>query len=222
MIPLRDKARARRLPLVTNLLIIANIYIFLQEILLGPELKNVIHRFAVIPSAYLYPVTWTLSQTIANSSALVSSLFLHGGWIHLLGNMWYLWIFGDNVEDKLGHFKFLIFYILCGLIGNLAHIVANMNSNLPALGASGCISGVLGAYLLLFPRAKIVALLPVFIFWTVAEIPAFFFLCIWFLIQFMNGFFILPGSRESAAIAWWAHIGGFAGGFIIALRMRKR
>ncbi|MCK4993664.1 MAG: rhomboid family intramembrane serine protease [Candidatus Omnitrophica bacterium] len=225
MIPLRDKVRVRRLPLVTVLLIIANIYVFLKEILLGPELKDVIFKFAVIPAAYLHPGAWTVSQAIANSISLVSSLFLHGGWFHLLGNMWYLWIFGDNVEDKLGHFRFLVFYILCGLVGNWAHIVTNIHSNSPALGASGCISGVLGAYLLLFPRAKIITLLPLFIFWTVAEIPAFFFLGFWFLIQFLNGFFTLPGSKESTGnVAWWAHIGGFTAGFLSAyfFRIRKR
>ncbi|MCG2711285.1 MAG: rhomboid family intramembrane serine protease [Candidatus Omnitrophica bacterium] len=225
MIPLRDKARARRLPLVTGLLIIANIYIFLKEIFLGSELKGIIYKYAVVPVAYLHPGTWTASQFISNGISLVSALFLHGGWLHLLGNMWYLWIFGDNVEDKLGHFKFLLFYILCGLIGNLAHIVTNINSNAPALGASGCIAGVLGAYFLLFPGAKIVTLLPLFIFWTVVEVPAFFFLGIWFLIQFLNGFFTLPGSKESAGgVAWWAHIGGFAGGLLFAFlfRLRKR
>ncbi|MFH1092655.1 MAG: rhomboid family intramembrane serine protease [Candidatus Omnitrophota bacterium] len=120
---------------------------------------------------------------------------------------------------------FYFFYILCGLIGNLAHIVTNINSNAPALGASGCIAGVLGAYFLLFPGAKILTLLPVFIFWTVAEVPAFFFLGIWFLIQFLNGFFTLPGSKESTgSMAWWAHIGGFAGGLLFAslFRIRKK
>ena len=225
MIPLRDKARAGRLPLVTVLLIIANIYIFLREIFLGPELKGVIYTYALIPAAYLHPGTWTTSQALNNGISLISALFLHGGWLHLLGNMWYLWIFGDNVEDKLGHFKFLLFYILCGIIGNLAHIVTHINSNTPTLGASGCIAGLLGAYFLLFPRAKIVTLLPIFIFWTVAEVPAFFFLGIWFLIQFLNGFFTLPGSKESAGnVAWWAHIGGFTGGFLFAFlfRIRKR
>ncbi len=225
MIPLRDKARARRLPLVTVLLIIANIYIFLKEIFLGAELKSVIYKYALIPAAYLHPGTWTGPQAVSNAMSLVSALFLHGGWLHLLGNMWYLWIFGDNVEDKLGHFKFFLFYILCGIIGNLAHIFTNINSNVPVLGASGCISGVLGAYFLLFPGAKIVTLLPIFIFWTVAEVPAFFFLGIWFLIQFLNGFFTLPGSKESTGyVAWWAHIGGFIGGFLFAFlfRLRKR
>lgn len=225
MIPLRDKVRVRRLPLVTVLLIIANTYIFLKEIFLGPELKGVIYKYAVVPAAYLHPGTWTPSQAIAAGISLVSALFLHGGWLHLLGNMWYLWIFGDNVEDKLGHFKFLVFYLLCGLIGNLAHVIANINSNTPALGASGCIAGVLGAYFLLFPGAKIVTLLPVLIFWTVAEVPAFFFLGIWFLLQFLNGFFTLPGSKESSGyVAWWAHIGGFAGGLLLVpfFRIRKR
>ncbi len=223
MIPLR--AKAKRLPLVTGLLISANIYIFLKEIFLGPDLKGVLYRYAVVPAAYLHPGTWTASQAVANIIRLVSALFLHGGWLHLLGNMWYLWVFGANVEDRLGHLKFFVFYILCGIAGNLAHIFANINANIPALGASGCIAGVLGAYFSLFPRAKILTLLPVFIFWTVAEVPAFFFLGIWFLIQFLNGVFTLPGSKESAgSVAWWAHIGGFIGGvlFVSFFRSSKR
>lgn len=216
MIPLRDKAKARRLPLITVLLITVNIYVFVKEVFLGPKLHGMIYRFAVIPSAYLHPQTWTAAQLASNGISLLSSLFLHGGWLHLLGNMWYLWIFGDNVEAKIGHFRFLIFYLLCGLIGNLAHIFINSSSNTPLLGASGCIAGVLGAYLLLFPGAKILTLLPVLVFWTVIEIPAFFFLAIWLLIQFLNGFFVLAGYRESAGnVAWWAHIGGFAGGFLL-------
>ena len=223
MIPLRDKIRARRLPLVTIGLIIANIYIFIKEIFLGAELKGFICKYAVIPASFLHLNTWTVSEASANGIALVTALFLHGGWLHLLGNMWYLWIFGDNVEDRLGHFRFFIFYILCGLIGNLAHIAANINSNIPALGASGCIAGVLGAYFLFFPKSKIVTLLPIFVFWTVAEIPAFFFLGIWFLIQFFNGFLILPGSRESLGhVAWWAHIGGFAGGALLVAFMGRK
>jgi hypothetical protein len=211
---------------MTVLLIIINVFIFFKEIFLGSALNNFIYKFAVIPADYLYSNGGQPYGFIQKNITLVSALFLHGGWFHLIGNMWYLWIFGDNVEERLGHLRFLFFYILCGVIGNLAHIFMNVNSKMPTLGASGCVAGVLGAYFLMFPGARIVTLLPVFIFWTVAEVPAFFFLGIWFLFQFCNGFLLLPSSRGITGIAWWAHIGGFIAGivltFIFASRIPKR
>lgn len=217
MIPLRDQVSSRRMPFITVLLIVINIYIFLKEVMLNAALDKFIYKYAVIPAYYLKPQAFNLSSIIDKNITLVSSLFLHGSWLHLIGNMWYLWIFGDNVEDRLGHFRFLVFYILCGVTGNLAHVFINGRSTIPALGASGCIAGVLGAYFLLFPRARIVTLLPIFIFWTVAEVPAFFFLGIWFLIQFLNGYFMLPFQDKGSCIAWWAHIGGFISGIILTI-----
>jgi membrane associated rhomboid family serine protease len=200
--------------LITIGLILVNIYFFVRQIYLGPDLDEFISQYAVIPAYFLDLRYSALSDISAKALSLVSSLFLHGGWLHLIGNMWYLWIFGDNVEDRFGHFGFLLFYIFCGIAGNFAHIAMNAGSNLPAIGASGCIAGILGAYFLLFPKAKIVALLPIFIFWTLVEIPAFFFLGIWFLIQSLTGYYTSK-TAGFTNVAWWAHIGGFLSGFFL-------
>lgn len=215
MIPLRDVVPSKRLPVMTVLLIIINVFIFLKEISLGASLEKFIANFAVIPASFLNLGIFSLDNFIQKNLSLVSALFLHGGWLHLIGNMWYLWVFGDNVEEKFGHIRFVIFYLLSGIFGNLAHIYMNAHSQVPVLGASGCIAGILGAYFLLFPGAKIITLLPIFFFWTVVEIPSFFFLGIWFLIQFINGFFMMPCGQERTCVAWWAHIGGFISGMIL-------
>ena len=222
MIPLRDSTPSKRFPIVTVLLIIVNCYIFLRGISSGIEFEGIFCKYAIIPANYVRIEWLQLDSVLQNNITLVSALFLHGGWIHLLGNMWYLWIFGDNVEDRLGHFGFLLFYLLCGIIGNLAHIFMNTGSSIPAIGASGCIAGVLGAYFIMFPTAKVVTLLPIFIFWTIAEIRAFFFLGIWFAIQFLNGFFPLLGSKNALGIAWWAHIGGFICGITFSFMFFSR
>jgi membrane associated rhomboid family serine protease len=138
-------------------------------------------------------------------------MFLHGGFLHLLGNMWSLYIFGDNVEDRLGHFRYLVFYVLCGLASGVSHLVLNWHSNIPTIGASGAIAGVMGAYFILYPRAKILALVPIFFFLHFMEVPAFLFLGIWFLFQFLSA---AGASAQAGGIAWWAHIGGFIFGII--------
>jgi len=216
LIPLRDRVTSRRIPFITVLLIIANCYVFLKEIFLGKGLNGFIGAFAVVPAAFTTGGAHGLAGLLPRSVSLVTALFIHGGWVHLIGNMWYLWIFGDNVEDCLGHIRFLGFYLICGIAGNITHIIMNSASPVPALGASGSIAGVLGAYFLLFPGARIVTLLPVFIFWTIAEIPAFFFLGIWFALQFLYGFFMVS-TGESQTIAWWAHIGGGIAGVVLTL-----
>ncbi|MBI4846937.1 MAG: rhomboid family intramembrane serine protease [Candidatus Omnitrophica bacterium] len=222
MIPLRDQAPSRSIPVITVMLIGVNLYVFVRELFLGPGLHAVINTYAVIPANYLHAGTPSFRSIAQNNIALVSALFLHGSGIHVIANMWYLWIFGDNVEDRLGHVRFLIFYIICGVAGNLTHIFMNSRSSIPALGASGCIAGVLGAYFFLFPTARIVTLLPMFIFWTIAEVRAFFFLGIWFLMQFLNGFFMLPTGEHQMGIAWWSHIGGFISGIILICFFKAR
>ena len=217
MIPLRDSTPSKRFPAVTVLLIIVNCYIFIKGFFLEAQFQNIIYRYAVVPANYIKLEWLQFDSILENNVTLISALFIHGGWLHLFGNMWYLWIFGDNVEERLGHFRFFLFYILCGIAGNLAHIFMNTGSSIPAIGASGCIAGVLGAYFIMFPLAKIVTVLPILIFWTIAEIRAFFFLGIWFAIQFLNGFFVLPASKNAFGIAWWAHIGGFIGGIVFLL-----
>lgn len=213
MIPLRDSLRSRSFPIVTILLIIANFYIFLQELTLSaPALDKFVHHFGVIP-AQIYGIfvheglSWGLLP-------LLTSMFLHGGWLHLLGNMLYLWVFGDNVEDRMGHAKFLLFYLAAGIAGALAQIWADPGSTIPTIGASGAIAGVLGAYFLWYPRARILTLLPIVIFISIVEIPAIYYLFLWFGLQLINGLVSLavPGN----VVAWWAHIGGFIAGVGLA------
>jgi membrane associated rhomboid family serine protease len=154
---------------------------------------------------------------------LLTSLFLHGGWLHVGGNMLYLWIFGDNVEDRLGRIRFLVFYLLCGVAASGVHILANPHSTVPTIGASGAIAGVLGAYLLLYPGARVLTLIPLGFYLQVVQLPAFFFLGFWFLIQFISGAASLAARGGGAGgIAWWAHIGGFAAGIILQFVFRKR
>ncbi len=221
MIPLRDNVPSQSFPIVTVLLIVANVLAFIYELLLGPRLTAFFYSYAVVPRYYfsdfvilpgggIRPV-----ETAQLVIPLFTSMFLHGGWMHLLGNMFYLWIFGDNVEDRMGKFKFLIFYLLCGLLASTAHIVTNRTSQVPSLGASGAIAGVLGAYLVLYPWARILVL-NIFIILTEFEVPALFFLGLWFVQQFIAGLASLgPASAQTGGTAWWAHIGGFAAGVVL-------
>jgi membrane associated rhomboid family serine protease len=193
-------------------LIWLNIVVFLYELSLGPQLEPFLRRFGVVPEAMLHggsPLGWV---------PLFTSMFLHGGWGHILGNLWFLWIFGDNVEDRMGPKRYLVFYLVCGLVANLVHILINPSSTVPTIGASGAISGVLGAYFVLFPYARVMAFIPLwFFFFDIVEVPAFFFLGLWFLMQFYSGLIMLPLSRllQTGGVAWWAHIGGFAAGVVL-------
>jgi membrane associated rhomboid family serine protease len=154
---------------------------------------------------------------------IFTSMFLHGGWLHLIGNMIYLWIFGDNVEDMMGHIKYFIFYLLCGVSANYAHLYTNASSPMPTIGASGAIAGVMGAYFILFPRSKVWTLFPIFFFIQIIKIPAVAFLGFWFLMQFFMGFFSLGVSSVArGGVAWWAHIGGFACGALLVFIFKKR
>ena len=146
-----------------------------------------------------------------------TSIFLHGGWFHVIWNVWFLWIFGDNVEDHLGHLKFLFFYITCGVLAGVAHVYMNPTSMVPTIGASGAIAGVMGAYIFLFPRAKVLTLIPIFLFFPIIHIPAFVFLGFWFLVQFLSGFASLSISGGYSDVAWWAHIGGFMVGLLTVM-----
>jgi membrane associated rhomboid family serine protease len=211
MIPLRDNIPSRTVPFVTYILIGANVLVFLMELSLGPNLERFVYIFGVVPQKVLYAFTEVPQLIPYATLPFFTSIFLHGGWLHLLGNMLYLYIFGDNVESALGHFRYLIFYLGCGVAASLTHLLANPSSNVPTVGASGAIAGVLGAYFLLFPRAKVVTLVPIFFFITFIEVPALLFLGLWFLIQFLSGSMTL-GSDAAAGVAWWAHIGGFAAG----------
>jgi membrane associated rhomboid family serine protease len=225
MIPLRDDAPRFSYPGVTLVLILVNVAVFLYQVSLavaGPEAHQVfVETYGAIPlrTAHALAGRYPFVDGVA---PIFTSIFLHGGWFHLIGNMWFLWIFGDNIEDELGHFPYLVFYIACGLAASLAHFFANPTSTVPAVGASGAIAGVMGAYLVRFPWARIVTLIPIFFFFTTVEIPAVLMLFYWFLIQFVSGAATF-GQSSMGGVAWWAHIGGFVtGAALIWSRPRRR
>jgi membrane associated rhomboid family serine protease len=192
--------------------------VFFHQISLGDRLPLFIERYAVIPVYFLDGGYRSLGGLLTP----VTAMFLHGGWLHVLGNMLFLHVFGDNVEDRLGHGAYLLFYLACGVISFAAQIASLPASAVPTLGASGAIAGVLGAYFLLFPRARVVTLLPIFIFFTVVEIPAVVFLGLWFLIQFLSGAATLGRPASAGGVAWWAHVGGFLAGMLLLKAFAQR
>ena len=217
MIPFRDDVPARHYPVTTVALIVANIVAFLyQSGLSDGRLEAMILQYGVVPSD-LVPG----SGQPAAPLSLLTSMFLHGDWFHLLGNIWFLWIFGDNVEDRMGHFRFLAFYLLCGLAGSLAHVIAHPDSVVPTIGASGAIAGVLGAYVLSYPYARILTLIPLLLFWPIVELPAVVVLGAWFVIQLASAGAASVGGSEPG-IAWWAHIGGFVTGMLLLNLFARR
>src|SRR5262252_7512854 len=186
MFPFRDNIPSRTFPIITILIIVINVFVFLYELSLGRGLERFIMQYGVVPAAV---AGWPASNRSLSDVALpfLTSMFLHGGWLHLIGNMWYLWIFGDNVEDRLGHFTYLIFYLLCGIGAGIVHTVLNAGTRIPSVGASGAIAGVLGAYVVSYPFARVLTLIPIFVFLQVIEIPALIVLGLWFLMQFLYG-----------------------------------
>ncbi len=215
MLPLRDNIPHRRPPYVTVGLLILNVVVFLYEVSLGSYLNEFLFHYGFVPRLIFSDLS--LSHKVI---PLFTSMFLHAGWWHLIGNMWFLWIFADNVEDEMGHFSFLVFYILCGLAATFTHFIMNFGSDIPTVGASGAIAGVLGAYIRMFPRARVLTLIPFFMFLEIVEIPAFVFLGFWFIYQFLLGLSSLGGV--GAGIAFWAHIGGFVAGMYLLRFFRKK
>lgn len=218
-IPLKDTIRSSTYPIVSVSLIIINALVFVYELSLGlngEEFFQFLSSYGVIPLRFLDPTGGSTPEI----ATLFTSMFLHGGWFHILGNMLYLWIFGDNVEDRLGHSFYLLFYLASGLVAGLTHILFNSGSQIPTVGASGAIAGVLGAYLLFFPGSRITSLVTLGFFWTTIEIPAYFFLGFWFLLQFLSGAASVAAGAQAAGIAWWAHIGGFLAGILLAFLLR--
>ncbi len=217
VLPLRDIQPRHRFPVVTVTLIGLNALCFIYELRLGADLGAFLHDFAFVPATYFEPGNWGV-----DGRAVMLSMFLHGGWAHLLGNMLYLWIFGDNVEDRLGRAGFLLFYLFCGWFATLAHGFTAMSSGVPSIGASGAIAGVLGAYLVMFPRARVLTLVPLGYFMRVAELPALLVLGLWFVLQLFSGTASLAQSAQAGGVAWWAHIGGFVVGMILGRIFRGR
>jgi membrane associated rhomboid family serine protease len=214
MLPLKDSLKTRTRPFVVYAILTANIIVYLYEISLGQELNDFVRQFGVIPYSLFHPTG------IESFIALFTSMFIHAESImHIAGNMLFLWIFADNVEDRMGHAKFLLFYFACGVAAALLQSIIDPGSKIPMIGASGAISGVLGAYVLLFPKARVLALIPLGFFLRVSYLPSYIFLGIWFLYQFLFGVSSL-GAR--GGVAYFAHIGGFIAGLLLALPFRKK
>ncbi len=225
MIPFRDDVPAKRYPVVTVLLILANVAVFGYELSLpAAELDQLIHQFGIVPATVRSLEGPPSMVALSLPVSLLTAMFLHGGFLHLVGNMWYLWIFGDNVEDRVGPVRFLVFYLTCGVIAGIAHIAVNSESAIPSIGASGAVAGVLGAYLVSFPFARILTLVPLLLIWPIVELPAVLVLGFWFLVQLLNGTAAIAATSETlGGVAWWAHIGGFlAGVLLIGLFARRR
>ncbi|MBI3769627.1 MAG: rhomboid family intramembrane serine protease [Deltaproteobacteria bacterium] len=208
MIPLRDTVPSETVPVITRLLIAANVLVFLYQVGLGEAGESFIRAYGLVPRR-------VHADHLATLSPLVTSMFLHGGWMHLLGNMLYLNIFGDNVEDRLGHLRYLALYLVTGIVAGVAQITINPHSSLPMVGASGAIAGVTGAYFLFFPRARVVTLIPIFIFLQIVELPAVLFLFFWFAFQLLLGIGSLGTETAGGGVAFWAHIGGFLAGTVL-------
>lgn len=241
MIPLRDNIRSRSIPFVNYGLIAAcAVVFFLQLQETGDPGAGLVERFGMVPRRVLHPdepvyvegvrrnlfgqpvlVRYEMpSPPVPPWLTLLTCIFLHGGWLHFVGNMWFLYIFGDNVEDRLGHVGYLAFYLLAGVGASAAHLLTNADSGVPTIGASGAIAGVMGSYLLLYPRAMVLTLVPIFFFIQIVVLPAPLFLGVWFLLQFFQGTLAITAT-QAGGVAWWAHIGGFVFGLAAAVVLRK-
>ena len=217
MIPIRDNQPSSSLPVVTYILMGMNLMVFLLQMQISPGNEVFFYSYGLVPAKY---TVHEMSRhfSIANHVfSIFTYMFLHGGFLHFLGNMWFLYIFGDNVEEYFGSLRFAGFYLLCGVISGVFHLFLNPVSMVPTIGASGAIAGVMGAYFLLYPKARILTVIPIIIIPWFVEIPAFIFLGFWFLIQFFNA----AGSGAGSGIAWWAHIGGFIAGMVLVKIIKK-
>ena len=216
-IPLKDLNPRRTFPFVNILLIATNVLVFIYQVSLQPHAEKVmVYTYALIPARV--PMVFAGHLPLAAGfEPLLTSMFLHAGILHLAGNMLFLWIFGDNVEDFFGHLPYLFFYLFCGIGAGLAHTLTNLSSSLPTVGASGAISGVMGAYMVLYPRSSVLTLVLVF----PVPIPAVIILGWWFLLQFLGGIGSV-GMQAAGGVAWWAHIGGFLMGALIVAIVRRR
>jgi membrane associated rhomboid family serine protease len=212
VIPIRDSNRSRNFPAVNTLIISVNVLLFLVQLMQGQGLDRFIYTYGLVPARYSVPEIGAYFTPWQQIIAFLSFMFLHGGFWHLLGNMWFLYIFGDNVEDHLGPVRYLAFYLLCGGASGFSQVLTNPYSEIPTIGASGAISGVMGAYLILFPSSRVLTLIPIFFIPYFVEIPAFLFLGLWFLLQFISA---AASGGQMGGIAWWAHIGGFVFGMIL-------
>ncbi|NLO83536.1 MAG: rhomboid family intramembrane serine protease [Clostridiales bacterium] len=217
MIPIRDNIPSRRTPYATLTLIVVNVLLFVNQWLLPDrEFAEMVYQYGFVPVRFLRSLIELRIFETQTYLPMLSSMFLHGNWVHLISNMWMLWLFGDNVEDLMGYARFVIFYILCGLIAGFTHFLFNPASSVPTVGASGAIAGVMGAYFVMFPHSKIATLVPVFVFLPMfIHVPAFIYLIIWFISQLLSGVTQWVGGSSVGGIAWWAHISGFIAGVLM-------
>ena len=219
MIPVRDLLPTRRRPVLTWALIALNAVVFVYELVLEPDaLEQLVHLWGLVPLRFVEALDGSDPQALLTP---LSSMFLHGSWLHVIGNLWFLQVFGDNVEDDLGRGRYLLLYVATGLAAVAAQMVADPTSKLPMVGASGAISGVLGAYLVLHPRARVVTLVPIVIFFHLMELPAGVFVLVWFAMQLVNAFGVLGGAG-GGGVAWFARLGGFLAGLVLAYALLPR
>jgi membrane associated rhomboid family serine protease len=221
LLPLRDKLKSTTRPWVVYIIFVLCLLVFLYQLTLGEELILFFQSYGVVPFLLELDIAWEQRGVFFQLLPFFSSMFLHGSWMHIIGNLWTLWIFGDNVQDRMGPLRFTIFYAMAGIVSMAMHTLTNWGSLMPAIGASGAIAGVMGAYLIYFPRARVVTLLPLIFYFTIIEVPAFVFLIIWFGLQFFNGAFALMSEGAVSGIAWWAHVGGFVFGLVTARLFEK-
>jgi membrane associated rhomboid family serine protease len=224
MFPIQDSVPSRSVPVVTRALILINVVVFFFELSLSREsIIQLFYLFGVVPARFTDP-EWAASIgfPIGSYLSLLTHQFLHGGWLHIVANMWTLWIFGDNVEDRMGPLRFIIFYLVCGVLAALTQVLVTPDATIPSVGASGAIAGVLGAYLLFFPTARLIVLIPILFFPFFFELPAVIFLVFWFFIQLFSGTAMLASPQQVGGIAFWAHIGGFIAGMLLCIFFVRR
>jgi len=221
VIPIGDSVRSRTFPYVNIAIIIANFLVFFYEVGFASNIDRLFFDWAVVPADLTDYLHNPGGHSLRVLFTPITAMFLHGGWFHIVGNMIFLWVFGDNVEDAVGHFRYLAFYLLCGIAATAAQVWIDPSSQVPTLGASGAIAGVLGAYLVLYPRATIATLILPFFFWT-AYIPAFLLIGFWFFLQLFSGVAAIGQAvGASEGVAWWAHVGGFTAGFLLVWLFRR-
>jgi membrane associated rhomboid family serine protease len=226
MIPLKDTIRHRGFPAVTLVIIVLNAVVFLYEISIPKDLLlRFFYLFGLVPARYSYP-RWAIIHGLSFDDYLsfVTAMFIHGGWLHIIGNMWFLYLFGSSVEDRLGHLRFSLFYFLAGVTASVVYYLLDIHSRIPEFGASGAIAGVMGAYVLLFPKAKILTFILILFIPLLVEFSAFIYLGYWFLLQFVSGALTFRSSPAGGGVAWWAHVGGFLAGiaFLPIFRRKQR
>ena len=222
MFPLRDDNPISIVPIATIALIVLNVLVFFYQLSLSPgQTQMFVYEYGAIPAVVAGTESLPLRlQAIPPVLSIFTSMFIHGGWMHLIGNMWYLWIFGDNIEEAMGRFRYLVFYFLTGFLASVSHILSNVGSTIPSIGASGAISGVLGAYLMLYPRARVLTLIFLGWFIRLIYIPAGFVLGFWFILQLLSG--SMSVGQDAGGVAFWAHIGGFVAGMILVGIFKRR